>query len=154
MRTQSRLKPLLALRGRRVTQAMQFVEACNHIVREKEATRDAARALWIEAGNAWRKQQQASVDQVASHLHQDVSSDGLALAAARCDWWRARVAECLVALDTAQAALVNAEAVAARARKDYLRAHTRYEALVTLAANRQSEERSRYERVDSIELGE
>ena len=47
-----------------------------------------------------------------------------------------------------------AEAVAARARKDYLRAHTRHEALVTLAANRQSEERRRYERVDSVEVGE
>jgi hypothetical protein len=154
MRVRSRLTPLLALRQRRVTQAMQFVESCNREVREKESARDAARATWTQASNAWRKQQQASVDQVASHLHQDVSSNGLAVAATRCDWWRARVAECLVALDTAQAALVNAEAVAARARKDYLRAHTRYEALVTLAANRQSEERRRYERVDSVELGE
>jgi hypothetical protein len=133
---------------------MQYVEACNKVVREKESARDAARERWTEAGRAWRKQQQASVDEVASHLHQDVSSGGLALAAARCDWWRARVDECLAALESAQAALTNAEAAAARARQDYLRARTRHEALVTLAANRQSEERRRYERVDSAELGE
>ena len=101
MRARSRLQPLLALRSRRVTQAMQYVEACNRVVREKESARDAARERWMEAGDAWRKQQRASVDQVASHLHQDLSSGGLALAAARCDWWRARVDECLVALETA-----------------------------------------------------
>jgi hypothetical protein len=133
---------------------MQYVEACNRVVHEKGLQRDAARARWTEADNACRRQQQASVDEVASHLHQDVSSNGLAVAAARCDWWRARVDECLVALETAQNALANAEAAAARARQDYLRAHRRHEALVTLVASRQSEERRRYERVDSVELGE
>jgi len=128
------LQPLLALRSRRVTQALQYVEACNRVVREKASARDAARERWMEAGHAWRKQQQASVDQIASHLRQDLSSGGLALAAARCDWWRARVDECLVALEAAQTALINAEAAAARARQDYLRAHTRHEALVTLVA--------------------
>jgi flagellar biosynthesis chaperone FliJ len=134
VRSRSRLQPLLALRSRRVTQAMQYVEACNKVVREKEAARETARAMWTEAGSAWRKQQQASVDQVACHLHQDVSSGGLALAAARCDWWRARVDECLVALENAQTALTNAETASARARQDYLRAHARHEALVTLVA--------------------
>jgi hypothetical protein len=154
MRTRSRLQPLLTLRSRRVSQAMRDVEACNRVVREKELARDAARTRWAEAGNAWRKEQQASVDEVASHLHQDVSSRGLAVAAARCDWWRVRVDECLAALEAAQAVLTDAEVAAARARQDYLRAHARHEALVTLVANRQSEERRRYERVDSVELGE
>lgn len=139
MKARARLKPLLALRQRRVTQAMQYVEACNRVVREKELARDTARSRWAEAGNAWRKQQQASVDQVASHLHQDVSSGGLALAAARCEWWRARVDECLVALEAAQAVLTNAEGAAASARQDYLRAHARHEALVTLVANQSKE---------------
>ena len=154
MRTRSQLQPLLALRSRRVSQAMQYVEACNKGVREKELARDAARTRWTEAANAWRIQQQASVDQVASHLHQDVSSSGLAIAAARCDWWRVRVDECLASLEAAQVALTHAEAAAARARQDYLRAQARHEALVTLVANRQSEERRRYERIDSVELGE
>ena len=135
MRARARLEPLLALRNRRVTQAMQLVEACNRVVREKELERDAARARWTEADNAWRKQQRAYADQVASNLHHDVASRSLEIAAARCDWWRARVDECLVALQIAQAGLTNAEAAAARARRDYMRAYARQQALTTLMMN-------------------
>lgn len=135
MRGRARLEPLLALRNRRVTQAMQQVEACNRVVREKELERDAARARRIEAENAWRKQQRAYADQVAGNLHHDVASRSLEIAAARCDWWRARVDECFVALQVAQVALDNAEAAAARARRDYMRAYARQQALTTLMMN-------------------
>ncbi len=132
MSARARLQPLLALRNRRVTQAMQQVEACNRVVREKELERDGARARCTEADNAWRKQQRSYADQVASNLHHDVASRSLAIAAARCDWWRARVDECLVALQVAQAGLTNAETAAARARRDYMRACARQQALSTL----------------------
>lgn len=143
MRSPARLKTLLALRSRRVTQAMQLVEASNRVVREKERARDAAGARWTEADCAWRKQQQSYAAQVASNLRQDVSSRDLAAAAARIDWWRARVAECFVALQGAQTALASAEAVAASARRDYLRAHARHEALVTLMAKHSKEQAAR-----------
>ncbi len=135
MRARARLQPLLALRNRRVTQAMQHVEACNGLVREKELERDAARARCTEADNAWRKQQRAYADQVANNLHHDVASRSLELAAARCDWWRARVDECFVALQVAQAGLTNAEAAAERARRDYMRAYAKQQALTTLMMN-------------------
>lgn len=135
MRGRARLEPLLALRKRRVGQAMQHVEACNRVVREKELERDAARARWAEADNAWRKQQRAYADQVADNLHHDVASRSLEIAAARCDWWRARVDECFVALQVAQVTLDNAEAAAARARRDYMRAYSRQEALTALMMN-------------------
>jgi flagellar biosynthesis chaperone FliJ len=132
MSARARLQPLLALRDRRVSQAMQHVEACNREVREKEVERDAARARWTEADNAWRNQQRTYADQVANNLHQDVAARSLELAAARCDWWRARVDACLVALQVAQATLTNAEGVAAHARREYMRAHARQQALTTL----------------------
>ena len=132
MSARARLQPLLALRNRRVTQAMQQVEACNRVVREKELERDAAHARLTEADNAWRKQQRAYADQVANNLHHDIASRSLEIAAVRCDWWRARVDECLVALQVAQAGLTNAEAAAARARRDYMRAYARQQALTTL----------------------
>lgn len=135
MRARARLQPLLALRNRRVIQAMQDVEVCNRVVHEKELERDAARARWTEADDAWRKQQRAYADQVANNLHHDVASRSLEIAAARCDWWRARVDECFVALQVAQAGLTNAEAAAARARRDYMRAHARQQALTTLLMN-------------------
>jgi len=132
MSARARLQPLLALRNRRVSQAMQQVETCNRVVREKELERDAARARWTEADNAWRKQQRWYADQVAGNLHHDIASRSLEIAAARCDWWRARVDECLVALQVAQAGLTNAETAAARARRDYMRAYARQQALTTL----------------------
>lgn len=132
MRAGARLQPLLALRNKRVTQAMQLVEACNRAVRDKELERDSAHARWSEAGNAWRNQQQAYADQVANNLHHDVASRSLELAAARCDWWRARVDACFVALQAAQAGLADAESAAARARRDYMRAYARQQALTTL----------------------
>ena len=135
MRARARLQPLLALRNRRVTEAMQHVEACNRVVREKELERNAARARWTEADNAWRKQQRAYAEQVANNLHHDVTSRSLEIAAARCDWWRARVDECFVALQVAQAELTNAEAAAARARRDYMRAYAKQQALTTLIMN-------------------
>ncbi|HEY6921933.1 MAG TPA: hypothetical protein VI653_00580 [Steroidobacteraceae bacterium] len=135
MRAQARLQPLLELRNRRVTQAMQHVEACNRVVREKELGRDAARVRWTEADNARRKQQGAYADQVANNLHQDVASRTLESAAARCDWWRARVDECFVALQVAEVALSNAEAAAARARRDYMRASARQRGLTALLMN-------------------
>jgi flagellar biosynthesis chaperone FliJ len=139
MRSRTRLQPLLALRDRRVTQAMQHVEASNRVVREKERARDAARARWTEADGAWRKQQRAYTEQVESNLHQDVSSRGLIAAVARCDWWRARVDECFVALQSAETALTAAEAAAANARRDYLRARARHDALVTLMTQQSKE---------------
>jgi len=132
MRARARLEPLLALRNRRVTQAMQQVEACNRVVREKELERDASRARWTEADNARRKQQRAYADQVAGNLHHDIASRSLEISAARCDWWRARVDECFVALQEAQAALTNAEAAAVRARRDYMRAYAKQQALTTV----------------------
>jgi flagellar biosynthesis chaperone FliJ len=135
MRARARLHPLLALRNRRVTEAMQHVETCNRVIREKELERDAARARWTEAGDAWREQQRAYAHQVAINLHQDVASRSLEIAAARCDWWRARVDECSVTLQAAQAGLTNAEAAAERARRDYIRAHARQQALTTLMLN-------------------
>ncbi len=135
MRARARLQPLLALRDRRVTQAMQHVEACNRALREKELERDSAHARWTEAGNSWRGQQQAYADQVANNLHHDVTSRSLELAAARCDWWRARVDACFVALQVAQASLANAESAAANARRDYMRAHAKQQALATLMMN-------------------
>lgn len=146
MRARARLQPLLALRDRRVTQAMEHVEACNRVIREKEPERDAARARWAEADDAWRKQQRTYADQVENNLHHDVASRSLEIAAARCDWWRARVDECLLALQVAQTELASAEAAAARARRDYMRAHARHQALTTLISkldfNRSSEEGS------------
>jgi flagellar biosynthesis chaperone FliJ len=135
MRAPARLQPLLVLRGRRVTQAMQQVEACNRSVREKEIERDTARARWTEADNAWKKQQRSYSDGVADNLHHDVASRSLEIAASRCDWWRARVDECFVALQVAQAGLTNAEAAAERARREYMHAHARQQALATLIAN-------------------
>ena len=135
MSARARLQPLLALRDRRVTEAMRHVEACNRVVHEKELERDAAGARCTEADNAWRKQQRAYAAQVESNLHQDVASGSLQIAAARCDWWRARVDECLVALQVAQSGLVDAEAAAARARRDYMHASARQQALTTLMLN-------------------
>jgi len=135
MSARTRLQPLLALRNRRVTEAMRHVEACNRVVREKELERDTAGSRCAEADNAWRKQQQAYAAQVTSNLHQDVASRSLQLAAARCDWWRARVDECYVALQVAQSGLADAEAAAARARRDYMRAYARQQALTTLMLN-------------------
>ena len=146
MRARARLQPLLALRDRRVTQAMEHVEACNRVIREKELERDAARARWTDADEAWRKQQGTYADQVENNLHHDVASRSLEIAAARCDWWRARVDECFLALQVAQTELTSAEAAAVRARRDYMRAHARRQALTTLVSNleinRSSEERS------------
>jgi len=135
MRARVRLQPVLALRSRRVAQAMQHVEACNRTVREKERERDAARTRWAETDAAWKKQQRAYADEVANNLHHDFASRSLELAASRCDWWRVRVDECFVSLQAAQAGLTNAEIAAARARRDYLRAHARQEAVVTLIAS-------------------
>ena len=135
MRARARLQPLLALRNRRVAQAMQHVEACNRIVREKELERDAARSRYTEADNAWRKQQRGYADQVANNLHHGVASRSLEIAAARCDWWRARVDECFAALQVAQAGLTKAEAAAACARRDYMRAYAKQQALTTLMMN-------------------
>ena len=150
MRARARLQPLLALRSRRVTQAMQHVEACNRVVREKELERDAARARFTEADNAWRKQQRAYAEQVASNLHHDVASRSLAIAAARCDWWRARVDECFVALQVAQAGLTNAEAAAARARRDYMRAYAKQQALATLMMNQKRQWQASDSRAEEV----
>ena len=99
-----------------------------------------------EADDAWRKQQRTYADQVENNLHHDVASRSLEIAAARCDWWRARVDECFLALQVAQTELTSAEAAAVRARRDYMRAHARRQALTTLVSNleinRSSEERS------------
>ena len=135
MRARARLQPLLALRSRRVTEAMQHVEACNRVVREKELERDAAQARWTEADDAWRKQQRAYAEQVANNLHHGIALRSLEIAAARCDWRRARVDECFAVLKTAQAGLTNAEAAAACARRDYMRAYARQQAVTTLMLN-------------------
>ena len=133
MSVRSRLQPLLTLRGRRVTQAMQVVEARNKALRQKELERDAALERWNDAVRALHRQQQGYVEAVTSNLHRDVSSNALAVAAARCDWWRARVAEFRALLQAAEGALLTAQAAASAARRDYLRAVARHDALVTFA---------------------
>jgi hypothetical protein len=150
MRGRSRLESLLALRGRRVTQAMQYVEACNRVAREKEFERDVARRRWTEADGTWRQQQREYADEVSSNLHHDVSSNGLAFLASQCDWWRARVDECFGTLQVAQAVLNSAETAASRARQDYMRARARHDALLTLMTDQRKAERRVYERLDQL----
>lgn len=150
MRGRSRLQSLLALRSRRVTQAMQYVEACNRVAREKELERDVARSRWSEADGTWRKQQREYADQVSSNLHHDVPSNGLAFLASQCDWWRARVDECFAASQVAQAVLNSAETAASRARQDYLRAQARHDALLMLMTDQRKAERRAYERLDQL----
>jgi hypothetical protein len=128
-----KLQPLLAVQERRAGRAMDEVKLRNETLRRRELEQEAVRAHCSEARRVFDKERQGYVDAVASNLRRAVSANGLAVIARRCEWRRARVDELQNLLRAAEAAVATAQTTAAHARREYLHAHARHEALLMLA---------------------
>ncbi|HEY2464500.1 MAG TPA: hypothetical protein VGI32_10605 [Steroidobacteraceae bacterium] len=122
---------------------MDEVKLKNGVLRRRESERQAVRAHCGEAQRAFDSEQQGYVDAVVNNLRRAVSANGLAVIARRCELRRARLEELQNLLRAAEAAVAAARTTAAHARRAYMRAHARHEALLILAKKWQLERADR-----------
>jgi hypothetical protein len=136
MKAPQRLDSLLIVQHRRVDKALNELTACNEQQHRAELDCSACQERW-EATEAQRLAQinrQAEV--IADTSSHTISAAELAAAGRRLQWWRTRSEEQKQAIETAQAALLQARTAAMQARLRYRRAQARHAGLTQLIEQR------------------
>jgi hypothetical protein len=128
------IDPLLAVQKRRVDRAMDEVRARNQYQSQMEIERERAQALLLETRTRRQQEAQNRDDLLAKQMQHRVSLAEIVTGTARIEWWDARVAEHVGALESADNALNQARSAAAEARREYRHIWARYEALLKLAS--------------------
>ena len=136
MSTAGRLESLLTVQGRRVDAALHALKELNDLVLRARAERCACLERW-ETTEVHRQQEKSRAESLSGgSSSRGISAAELASAAGRLDWWRERALEQKRELESADAALLQAQSDAAQAGLRFRRAHARHEGLIKLVEER------------------
>ena len=127
------LEALLTVQERRVDRALTELKACNEALQRAQMERETRRERWQEAESGRRRELSRHVEITRKSL----SAAELAAAGKRLDWWRMRSEDQSKELAAAEAASLQAESAAGRARIEYRKAHAKHEGLVKLLDEQQ-----------------
>ena len=147
-----RLNALLTIQRRRVDQALAELRARNEQLQKAELERAAEQDRWEATQTRRKREITRQAELVRNHAAQSLAAAELTLSGQRIEWWRLRAEEQKKALDAADAALTQAQADAAQARRRFQQADARHTGLLKLVNERQRTlllERVRMEEYDS-----
>jgi chromosome segregation ATPase len=138
------LEALLTVQERRIDRAMSELRSRNDALRRALAERATRRDRWQETEDGRRLELSRRVEMTRHSL----LAVQLAAAGKRLEWWRARSEEHRKELEAAEAALLQAEAEAARARMEYEKAHAKHTGLLKLLDEERRIEARTRERIE------